>query len=711
MNPQRGEFKQAAKKFTAVPNRLIHEKSPYLLQHADNPVDWYPWGEEAFQKARNENKPVFLSIGYSTCHWCHVMAHESFEDPEVARLMNEVFVSIKVDREERPDLDQIYIGAAQLISGRAGWPLTVLLTPDKKPFFAGTYIPKESRFGMTGMLELVPRIRDVWREMRTELEESGEKVLGMLEQSRAPVPGEGLDRGFMRDLYEELQVNFDGVYGGFGDAPKFPAPHTLFFLLRYHRRSGDAAALSMVEKTLHAMRRGGIYDHVGYGFHRYSTDAEWKVPHFEKMLYDQALLAMAYTEAFLATGKDDYRLTAQETLFYVMRDLTGNMGGFSSAEDADSEGAEGKYYVWTAEEVREVLGEEDSPRFMAMYDVREAGNYRDEPEGERTGKNILYMRRPPEATAESLGITEAELREFVCSTTARLLARREERVRPGRDDKILADWNGLTIAALAKASRALDEPGYRAAAEKAADFILGTMRREDGRLLHRYREGEAAITATADDYAFLIWGLIELYEATFNVRYLTSALDLTDTMIRHYWDAENGGFYYTPDDADDVILRQKVSVDGAIPSANSVAMLNLLRLGRMSANLTFEEMANRISEVFSSSARSFLSAHAFLSASLDFAIGPSCETVISGVQGAEDTEAMIQALSHSFTPNTVVVFRAADQDPPEIASVADYARDMVPVEDRATAYVCTGYTCNVPTNDPQEMLELLGVRR
>ncbi|MCC7564881.1 MAG: thioredoxin domain-containing protein [Methanomicrobiaceae archaeon] len=709
MNPARGERDQAASgSESGRPNRLIHEKSPYLLQHARNPVDWHPWGEEAFARARQDDKPVFLSIGYSTCHWCHVMAHESFEDPGVAKLLNETFVCIKVDREERPDIDQTYIAAAQLITGRAGWPLTLLLTPDRKPFFAATYIPRTGRYGMTGMLELIPRVRKIWRESREELEESGSRVLSVLEQSRTPAPGEGLDEGFLRGVYEELRVNFDGIHGGFGEAPKFPVPHTLSFLLRYGSRTGEAAPQNFVEKTLRAMRRGGIYDHIGFGFHRYSTDAAWKVPHFEKMLYDQALLAMAYTEAFLVAGKEEYRRTVQEILAYVLRDMTDREGGFYSAEDADSEGEEGKYYLWTTDEIRDVLGEEDGRRFIRVFGLTEEGNCEREATGERTGRNILFLDRQPAVYARELGISEDGFLVFLQSARERLHARREERIRPQKDDKVLADWNGLMIAALAKASRALDAPIYREAAERAADFILSRMRREDGRLLHRYRDGEAAVTATADDYAFLCWGLIELYEASFAVRHLTAARDLMAAMIRHYRDPEDGGFYFMPDDAEDVLVRQKVSADGSMPSANSIAMLNLLRLARMTANPAFEEMAGQIPRTFTSPARSFPSAHTSLATALDFALGPSCEVVIAGMPGAADTRAMLQALRTAFIPNTVLLFRPADQDPPEIAGVAGFLQDMEPIEGRATAYVCTGYTCNVPTTDPGEMMALLG---
>jgi uncharacterized protein YyaL (SSP411 family) len=708
MNPARGNPEgTGAPRQASRPNRLVREKSPYLLQHAYNPVNWYPWSEEAFERAKGDNKPIFLSIGYSTCHWCHVMAHESFEDPQVAKLLNDVFVCIKVDREERPDLDQIYMAAAHLLTGRGGWPLTIMMTPEKKPFFAASYIPKESRYGMTGLLDLIPRIHKAWISQRETLEEAGDQVLENITRA-ASTPGRvGPDARTLAEAYNTLLQSFDGLHGGFGNAPKFPTPHNLSFLLRYGRRGDAKPAYSMVEKTLHAMRQGGIYDHIGFGFHRYSTDAEWFVPHFEKMLYDQALLVMAYVEGYLALGDEDFRRTAEETIAYVLRDMTDPGGGFYAAEDADSEGVEGKFYLWTKNEILDLLGEEDGNRFARIFDVKEAGNVRDEAAGEKTGSNILRMRRSLAVRAAELAIPEDELRRFIESARRKLFAARQQRVHPQKDDKILTDWNGLMVAALAKAARAFDSSEYLEAAERAASFVLSRLRRPDGRLLHRYRDGEAGIAATADDYAFLIWGLRELYETSFDVGYLTTALDLQKDMLLHYLDVENGGFYMTAGDEADLPVRQKVVYDGALPSANSVAVLNLLILGRMTAHLEFEEAALLAMQAFSGAIRSMPAAYTFFLIAVDFAAGPNYEVIITGTPGANDTESMIRALRSGFTPNAVLLFRPAGEESPPIGAVAPFTRDAVPLEDRATAYVCTNYACDIPTTDIGEMLDLL----
>jgi len=710
MNPARGHDPEAPERPVqkeSPPNRLASEQSPYLLQHARNPVDWYPWGEEAFLRAREEGKPIFLSIGYSACHWCHVMEEESFADLQVAKLLNDVFVCIKVDREERPDIDQVYMVAAHALTGTGGWPLTILMTADKKPFFAASYIPKESRYGMTGLLDLVPRISKVWRTQRQELESAGDQVLQALESAAKTPPEEGeLDRTVLDEAYNTFFRVFDGENGGFGDAPKFPTPHNLVFLLRYGNRTGEEPAYTMVEKTLHAMRRGGLFDQVGYGFHRYSTDAEWFVPHFEKMLYDQALLVIAYTEAYLATGREEFARTARETIAYVLRDMTDPSGGFYSAEDADSEGEEGKFYLWTKDEILAVLGEEEGERFSRIFNVMEPGNYREQPGGRRTGKNILRLRRPLASWAHEFETSEEDLAWFVEEGRRKLLAAREQRVRPGRDDKILTDWNALMIAALAKAARAFDEPDYLAAAERAAAFVLANLRRQDGRLLHRYRGGEAGLSATLDDYAFMIWALIEVYEASFSLRYLQAAVDLSRDLISHYWDCNQGGFFFVPDDGD-VPVRQKPIYDGAIPSGNSVAMYALFALGRMTANLEFEETAERIQRVFAETVSDSPTACSHFLTGLDFMLGPNFEVIISGVPGAQDTKAMIDAIRSHYVPDAVVIFRPSDEKEPEITAVAGFTRDIVTIGEKATAYVCTNYTCDIPTTDPDEMVHLV----
>lgn len=600
-------------------NRLALEKSPYLLQHSENPVDWYPWGDEAFAKARAENKPIFLSIGYSTCHWCHVMEKESFEDREVATLMNETFVSIKVDREERPDLDGIYMTAAQILTGSGGWPLNLVLTPEKKPFYAATYIPRGGRAGMTGMLEIVPKIGEVWLTRRDEITLSAGQVESALRQTVEGGMGDSLDESVLTATFEELAVRFDDEAGGFSQAPKFPTPHNLLFLLRYWKRTGNENALMMVEKTLGEMRLGGIYDHIGFGFHRYSTDAKWLVPHFEKMLYDQAMLAMAYTEAFQATGKEDYGNAAREIFTYVLRDMTAKGGGFYSGEDADSEGKEGKFYLWTEGEIRDVLNNQEAKLILEGFNIERDGNFIESGRSGKTGENIFYMKKSFAGLAEELELSEKELMETIGTARQKLFAAREKRVHPHKDDKILTDWNGLMIAALAKGARVFEMPEYAESARDACDFILNKMRRPDGRLLHRYRDGQAAIPAYLDDYAFFIGGLIELYEATVEVKYLRTALGLNNDLIEHFWDERSGGFYFTPDDGEKLIVRRKEIYDGAVPSGNSFAMLNLLRLGRITGSPDLEVKADMIGRAFSREVTKRPSAYTYLMVAADFA--------------------------------------------------------------------------------------------
>jgi len=696
-------------------NRLINEKSPYLLQHADNPVNWYPWGEEAFEKARKENKPILLSIGYSTCHWCHVMEHESFEDPEVAKLMNETFISIKVDREERPDIDNIYMTVCQMISkGNCGWPLNVILTPDNKPFFAATYIPKQSRFGRIGMMELIPRINEIWNTQRDEVLKSANQITSALKRGLQYSDVQEtriLDESVLKNAYTQLSTNFDSIHGGFGSRPKFPTPHNYLFLLRYWKRSGDENARSMVEKSLQEMRHGGVYDHIGFGFHRYSTDPEWFSPHFEKMLYDQAMLAMAYIEAYQATGKKEYEQTAREIFTYVLRDMTDKGGGFYSAEDADSEGEEGKFYLWTDEEIKEILGKDQAELIINVFNVKDEGNFSEEASGRKTGNNILHLKKPVAEIASSLNVSEEELSKSIETSRERLFQVREKRIHPYKDDKILTDWNGLMIAALAKGAKAFNDPKYSEAASRAVDFILKNLRDNNGRLLHRYRDGEAGIMANIDDYAFLVWGLIELYEATFDTMYLQTALDLNNELIKHFWDVKNGGFYFTSDDGEELLVRQKEINDGAIPSGNSVAMLNLLRLGRITADTDFEEKAFQIGNVFSESVKRYPSGFTQFMVGLEFGIGPSYEVIIAGDSKAQDTKDMLQSLHKQFVPNKVVLFRSTEEGEGSITQIAEYTKNHISQNGKATAYVCLNYECKLPTTDIEKMLELLKVKK
>ncbi|MFC1868379.1 thioredoxin domain-containing protein [Thermodesulfobacteriota bacterium] len=689
------------------PNKLIHEKSPYLLQHAYNPVDWYPWSDEAFEKALKENKPIFLSIGYSTCHWCHVMEHESFEDQEVAGLMNETFISIKVDREERPDLDHIYMTVCQILTGSGGWPLTIIMTPDKKPFFAGTYIPKNSRFGRAGMVELIPRIQEIWTTRHNEVMESSEKIIDALQGVDDLKPGPDIKIAVLDKAYNELAGRFDETHGGFGNAPKFPTPHNFLFALRYWKRTGNTKALQMVEKSLKEMRQGGVYDQIGFGFHRYSTDREWLVPHFEKMLYDQALLALAYLETYQATGKAEYGDTAREIFAYVMRDMTAPEGGFYSAEDADSEGEEGKFYVWTGEEIQNVLEKDEAALIIELFNIEKNGNFKDEAAGRLTGANILHLKDSISKIAFDLKIPIPELEGKISSARMKLFESRERRIHPHKDDKILTDWNGLIIAAFARGAQLLEERTYSKTAKKAADFILTHLRGKGGRLLHRYRDGQAAISANVDDYAFMVWGLIELYEATFDSGYLKNALELNQDMILHFWDKENGGLFFTPDDGEELIVRKKEIYDGAVPSGNAVAMWNMLRLARFTGRAELEERAAETERAFSSAIAQMPSAYTQFLVAVDFGIGPSYEVVIAGKPGSNDTKEMIKALRGTFIPNKVILLRPTEHASPGIDSLAGFIKQHVSIDDRATAYVCMNNSCKAPTTEVSEMLDLI----
>ena len=689
-------------------NRLINEKSPYLLQHAENPVDWYPWGEEAFRAAREQDKPIFLSIGYSTCHWCHVMAHESFEDDSVAALMNQAFINIKVDREERPDVDDIYMTVCQMLTRHGGWPLTIIMTPDKKPFFAATYIPKMSRFNNYGMLDLIPRIQAAWKQDRSKILASAEEIHDALTQSAAGAPGAELAPNLPETAYEQLSERYDDELGGFGEKPKFPTAHNLMFLLRYYQRTRDHHVLEMVEHTLRQMRRGGIYDHVGYGFHRYATDREWLLPHFEKMLYDQAIMALAYSEAFQVTGNSRYRETAEQVLAYVLRDMTDPQGGFYSAEDADSEGEEGKFYVWRTDEIREILDASAAELFIQAYNLSDEGNFLEEATRQQTGANIPHLRASLETIAGEMELAPEVLADRLEAARQQLFAVREQRIHPLKDDKILSDWNGLMIAAFAKAAQAFDHPDYAAAAGKAADFVLAELRGDNGRLRHRYREGEVAGDGYLDDYAFMIWGLIELYETVFDVKYLQAALELNEVLLKHFWDAENGGFFFTADDGEALLVRKKEVYDGATPSGNSVMMLNLLRLGRLCGKPEFEAKAAQIGSAFAGNVMQYPSGYTLLMCALDFAAGPGREIVIAGEPGAEDTRALVRAVHQTFLPGRVLLLRPAGAAEPEIARLAPYAAAMTAIDGRAAAYVCRNYACELPVVEVGELKELLG---
>ena len=693
-------------KGNSKPNKLINEKSPYLLQHAYNPVDWYPWGEEAFQKAENEDKPIFLSIGYSTCHWCHVMEHESFEDLEVARVMNDAFVNIKVDREERPDIDKIYMQVAQMMTGRGGWPLTIIMTPDKEPFFAGTYIPKGDRFGQTGMLSMIPQITDAWKSDRSRVDKITDQIKRSLLTPELLEQPE-LGRKSVEQMVSVQANRFDDKNGGFGRAPKFPTPHNLMLLLRHWKRTGDEFSLLMVEKTLQKMRDGGIFDHVGYGFHRYATDAHWLLPHFEKMLYDQAMLAMVYTEAFQATRDDQYANVAREIFTYVIRDMRSPEGAFYSAEDADSEGEEGKFYVWSEEEIRSLLTDKEAEAFVKVLNIRKDGNFYDEATQEKVGTNIPHVTLSLKDAARALKTGEETLSELLESARDKLFNAREKRVRPLRDDKVLSDWNGLMIAALAKAARVLDDPEYARSAELAVEFILKTMRRDDGILMHRFRENEVSVPAFLDDYAFLVWGLLELYETTFDVQYLKTARGLNQDMLDHFWDEKDGALFFAGDYSEKLLVRQKEAYDGAIPSGNSIAMLNLIRLARLLGEAEYEQKASDIAKAFSMQVERSPTGFGMMLLALDFALGPSYEIIIAGNPEADDTQNMLKTLRERFIPNKITILRGSKEQSEQITQLAPYTEYYDSLKGRAIVHVCINQNCMLPTTETSQMLKIL----
>ncbi len=678
-------------------NHLINEKSPYLLQHANNPVNWYPWGKEAFEKAKFEDKPIFLSIGYSTCHWCHVMAHESFEDQEVAELMNKDFISIKVDREERPDIDKIYITVCQMMTGSGGWPLTIIMTPEKKPFFAGTYFPKQTRFGRIGLIDLINRIKNLWVNQRNELLNSADQITFSLQNIDQESPGEVFSKNTLEKTYKQLSIQFDSLNGGFGNRPKFPTPHNLIFLLRYWKRTGDKKALEMVEKTLQEMRKGGIYDHIGFGFHRYSTDSEWLVPHFEKMLYDQALIAIAYIEGYQATKNAFYKQTAKEIFNYVLRDMTSSEYGFYSAEDADSEGEEGKFYVWSKEELGNILEKNDLDLATRVFNIEQFGNYLEESTGKKTGTNILHMKIVP----------KSDIQNEIERIRNKLFDVRKKRIHPHKDYKILTDWNGLMIAALVKGAVAFQEKKYLNAAKNTADFILSNLRGSNGKLLHRYKDGSSEIQGYLSDYSFFIWGLIELYEATFDIFYLKTALELHRIQIDDFWDGSIGGFYFTAKNSEKLLIRQKEIYDGAIPSGNSIAMLNLLRLSYITGNHELEEKADILSRVFSDKVKASPLAYTQFLVAIDFAIGPTYSLVIAGNTDAEDTNELISTILNEYLPNKVFMLRRTEQKIPDVDNYSNFVEFFYNLEGKATAYVCINKTCKPPTHDIHKTLEFL----
>lgn len=660
-------------------NKLIHEKSPYLLQHAHNPVDWFPWCEEAFMKAKSEDKPIFLSIGYSTCHWCHVMERESFEDEEVADILNKYYVSIKVDREERPDIDHIYMEVCQLLTGSGGWPLTIIMTPDKEPFFAGTYFPKKSRYGYTGLIDLLNKIGDAWRNQRDKLLNSANSIIEALSKEENKDKN-ALNEDIIHRAYKSLRSSFDEKYGGMGRAPKFPMPHNIMFLLRYYRMTKEEKALQMVIKTLESMYRGGIYDHIGFGFSRYSTDEKWLVPHFEKMLYDNALLMYAYTEAYQMTKKILFKDVAEQIGEYVIRKMTSPMGGFYSAEDADSEGEEGKFYIWDKKEIFDILGKEDGELFCKIYQITEKGNF--------AGSNTPNL-------IDNEYFESVYKENDIAALRNKLYEYREKRVHPFKDDKILTSWNGLMIAAMAFSGRVYGDMRFIDAATNAADFIIKNLRRPDGRLMARYREGSTDHLAYLDDYSFLIWGLIELYQAVFDERYLDTAVQLADDMIELFHDSDNKGFFLYGTDGEKLITRPKELYDGAMPSGNSVAAIVLLRLSRLADKSEYENIVSDMFDTFGGTVNRYPEGYTHFLSAYMLAVKESMEIVLVGEKDDKDTMDMLRFVNSNFLPNITITIKKNGEN--------SYAK----INDKTTAYICMGRSCSKPISDIDEFSKMI----
>ncbi|MBA3946234.1 MAG: thioredoxin domain-containing protein [Herpetosiphonaceae bacterium] len=676
----------------AYTNHLINETSPYLLQHAHNPVDWYPWGEEALARAHTEDKPILLSIGYSACHWCHVMEHESFEDPRVAEIMNAHFVNIKVDREERPDLDAIYMQAVQAMTGQGGWPMTTFLTPQGQPFYGGTYYPPEPRHGLPGFTQLLKHINNLWQTRRDEVVETAGQMAQTL-QASLQIAGDAqpLDPSILDQAYAVLPERYDRRYGGWGNAPKFPQPQTIEFVLRHYLRTGDKDGLAMAVHTLDTMARGGMYDQLGGGFHRYSVDERWLVPHFEKMLYDNAQLARVYLHAYQITGNAFYRRIVEETLDYVIREMTAPEGGFYATQDADSEGEEGKFFVWTADEVRSVLGL-DALRWMQLYDVSTRGNWE--------GKTILNLPRPLEEVARVLGTRPAQLEELAARGRAKLFAVREQRVHPGRDDKVLVAWNGLMLAAMAEVGRVLGRDDYIRAAKHNAEFVLGTLL-HDGQLWHVYKDGQAKIDGFAEDYALYADGLLALYHATFEMRYLDQAQQFAGYLVEHFWDKDGGGFFQTSDVAETLIARPKDLFDEAVPSANGMAAQVLQRLSVLFDTADDSRRAQAIIELVAPALTKYPTALGSMLNALDTILQVSQEVVIIGHFEQEDTRALLAVLNRHYLPHTVVAL--AEPNDAALQARIPLLAERPQRHGKATAYACQNYACQQPTTQPEEL--------
>lgn len=707
---------------TKFTNQLAGEKSPYLLQHQHNPVNWMPWGPAAFEKAKKENKPIFLSIGYSTCHWCHVMAHESFENEEIGAVMNEHFVCIKVDREERPDVDKVYMTFVQATTGSGGWPMSVFLTPGLQPFLGGTYFPPEDRGGRPGFKSVLLQVAKSWKEEHEKIVEHGNKVAQQLADYAASEPGSdaSLQASVLKAGFDQFERQFDDEWGGFGSAPKFPRPSSVSFLLRYSLRdNGDDGkeAREMALFTLRKMAEGGMHDHLGGGFHRYSVDTYWHIPHFEKMLYDQAQLAMAYTEAYQLTKDAQWEKITRDVLDYVLRDMTDKAGGFYSAEDADSfeehgsdKHAEGAFYVWKQSEILALLGEKEAAIFNHFYSVKENGNARpgSDPMNELTGKNTLMQSGTFSDTAKELGLTEAELGTSLEASRKKLFEARAKRPRPHLDDKILTAWNGLMISAFSKAAQVFDDSKYREAAQKSARFIK-TELWKDGRLLRSYREGASNISAFAEDYAYLIQGLLDLYEADFDVAWLEWATQLQEKMDALFYDEKNGGYFSTEKDAPHILLRMKEDYDGAEPAPGSIAVSNLIRLAQITSSPALRERADKTIKSVSSQLGQLPSAMPQMLCSLDALLAPSQQIVIAGQPGAEDTKALLKEVHGLFLPHKILLLADGGTDQKLLGEKLEFLKTVAPVDKKATAYVCENFVCKLPVNAPEDLANLLTI--
>ena len=686
----------AEPKFT---NRLIHETSPYLLQHAHNPVDWYAWGEEAFERARHENKPILLSIGYSACHWCHVMAHESFENEPIAKLMNDHFITIKVDREERPDLDTIYMNAVMMMNGHGGWPMTVFLTPDGVPFYGGTYYPPTDRGGMTGFPRILISIAEAYQAKRGEIAESAESILSELKRLETVKPAEGeLSYEIADHAANHLLRMLDPVHGGFGRAPKFPPSMTLTFLLRQYARTNDLAALEAVELTLQKMANGGMYDQLGGGFHRYSVDERWLVPHFEKMLYDNALLSRVYLDAFLITGNEFYKRIATETLDYVRREMLDANGGFYSSQDADSEGEEGKFFVWSPKEIAALLGEADAKLFCRYFDVTEYGNFENH--------NILHVDVEAESVARLMRVSVEDLNAAITRGKQILFEAREHRIKPFRDEKMLTAWNGLMLRSFAEAARVLNRPDYLDVALNNADFLLRDLKR-GSRLLRTHKDGESKLNAYLEDYAYLADGLLALYEATFELRWFEEARALVETMLEQFADNEEGGFFFTSVDHEKLIARTKDWYDNATPGGNSVAAHLLLRMALLTGEESYRQRAEQILKLLKSAMMRSPSAFGHLLCALDTALASPFEVAIVGSLEAPETQALIAEVFNRYLPNKVVALAESDND--RAAQAIKLLEHRQQIQGQPTAYVCRNFYCQTPVTDSQKLAEQLGL--